>query len=510
MKKTGKITFIIFMIAVASSTVFAKPVNQNMALGDLRKPFNTMATTSRPLRDNHYLTPGGHFIIHYDNSGYDAVPQDFTFNDTIPDFVIKAGEYLDESFSTLHDSLGYDTPPQDDIESPEIDVYFKFDLSYYGVTYPETNLGNNEYTSYLTLSTQLEDSTVFYTYGLEGLRVTCAHELFHIFQLGYRYRSVDIFYFEMSSVWFEEYMYPEVNDYHSYVNAYASNWNYKLDNSLLDYNNAGFNFYIDKRFSVKGNNIIHRIWNRILTVDAMSAIRNELQSRGITFEEALSGWGCAQVLCGTYTDVNFQYGFNDAAQLDPISFDNNTDHILASAGTDITLSKNPATSYYKITGIPNSVLLFESLFDDGAYVNLVCLNADQSKVRSVGSKPLVIDGTLFDEYILVIGTDAEDVSGAYAFTSLTKDQISVLYPNPLLTNRPLNLSYVLLDDKSQGNLSVYDVSGKLVYDRALSADLNTQGLHDLSFVPQELSSGVYFIALRFDDNIIVEKFTYLR
>jgi hypothetical protein len=122
----------------------------------------------------------------------------------------------------------------------------------------------------------------------------------------------------------------------------------------------------------------------------------------------------------------------------------------------------------------------------------------------------VIDGTLFDEYILVIGTDAEDVSGAYAFTSLTKDQISVLYPNPLLTNRPLNLSYVLLDDKSQGNLSVYDVSGKLVYDRALSADLNTQGLHDLSFVPQELSSGVYFIALRFDDNIIVEKFTYLR
>jgi hypothetical protein len=67
-----------------------------------------------------------------------------------------------------------------------------------------------------------------------------------------------------------------------------------------------------------------------------------------------------------------------------------------------------------------------------------------------------------------------------------------------------------LDDKSQGNLFVYDVSGKLVYDRALSADLNTQGLHDLSFMPQELSSGVYFIALRFDDNVIVEKFTYLR
>ena len=316
------------MIAFAFTWAFAKPVNHDMALTDLKKPFSLSAAASRPLRDHHYPTPGGHFIIHYNNSGYHAVPQDYTYNDSLPDFVFKAAQYLDDSFSMLHDTLGYDIPPTDNIESPEIDVYFNFDLSYYGVTYPETDQGNGSYSSYLTLSTQLEDSTVFYTYGLEGLRVTCAHELFHIFQLGYRYRYEDIFYFEMSSVWFEEFMYPEVNDYHAYVNEYAEDWNYKLNHDNLDYDNAGFNFYINTRFSTPTNNIIHRIWNRIVTVNALTAIRNELDSRGSSLEEALNGWGCSQVLCGPYSSPIFQYALNDAAELETISFNGNTDHIL--------------------------------------------------------------------------------------------------------------------------------------------------------------------------------------
>ena len=155
MNKTGYIVRIMTVITFAFTMVFAKPVHHDMALTDLKKPFMSSAMASRPIRNNHYPTPGGHFIIHYDNSGYHAVPQDYTYNDSIPDFVFKAAEYLDESYAMLHDSLNYDAPPTDNIESPEIDIYFNFDLSYYGVTYPENLVNTVEYTSYLTLSTQL-------------------------------------------------------------------------------------------------------------------------------------------------------------------------------------------------------------------------------------------------------------------------------------------------------------------------------------------------------------------
>lgn len=510
MKKTGNTVYIMMMLALAFTSVFAKPVNHDMALTDLKKPFSLSATTSRPLRDHHYPTPGGHFIIHYNNGGYHAVPQDYTFNDSLPDFVFKAAEYLDASFSMLHDILGYDIPPTDNIESPEIDVYFNFDLSYYGVTYPETDQGNGSYSSYLTLSTQLEDSTVFYTYGLEGLRVTCAHELFHIFQLGYRYRYEDIFYFEMSSVWFEEYMYPEVNDYHAYVNEYAEDWNYKLNHDNLDYDNAGFNFYINTRFSTPTNNIIHRIWNRIVTVNALTAIRNELDSRGSSLEEALNGWGCSQVLCGPYASPAFQYALNDAPELETISFNGNTDHILYGLSDNITLAKTPVTSYYKLTGIPNSILLFEAVFDEGMSASLIGLNGTQSKIYPVGSKAVVIDGNDYSDYILVIGSDATDAAGVYAFSALDENQMAALYPNPLSIGNSINLSYVLLEDNQTGQIAIYDINGRKVYSNQLADGFLTSGLHEMNFVPPTMASGVYVVALHFDDTVIAEKFTYIK
>ena len=514
MKNTGKIILIMMMIAFAFTSVFAKPVNHDMALSDLKKPLSMAATTSRPTRDHQYLTPGGHFIIHYDNDGIKSVPQDYTFNDSIPDFVFKGAEYLDDSYSMLHDSLGYNAPPTDNIESPEIDIYFYIDggqnSSWYGSTQLESDIGNGKYISYLSLSTLLNDSTIFYTCGLEGLRVTCAHELFHIFQLGYRYRYEDIFYFEMSSVWFEEYMYPEVNDYHAYVNEYARDWNYKLNHDNLDYDNAGFNLYLHKRFSSAGGNIIRSIWNRIITVNAMTAIRNELDSRGSSLEEALNNWGCSQVLCGPFSSPAFQYALDDAEDLETISFDRNTDHILYGLSDDIALTKTPVTSYFKLTGIPNSLLLFQTIFDEGVVASLIGLNGTQSKVYPIGSKPIVIDGRDYNNYILVLGSDAPSANGSYAFTAVQEDQLAALYPNPLSPGKAITLSYVLLEENQSGRLSIYDLNGRNIYSNQLADIYLASGLHEFSFIPPSLSSGIYIVALHFESTKIVEKFTYLK
>jgi len=506
-----KILYFSLLIAFAFNLLFAKPADIQ-ATRTFLKPFPTLVSTSRPTRAEEYLSPGGHFIIHYDNSGYNEVPQDFTYNDSIPDFVIKAGEYLDASFSELHDSLGFNIPPTDNIVSPEIDVYFRADYMYYGVTQPEDEVetGSGVWTSYLTLSTKLNDSTVFYTYGLEGLSVTCAHELFHIFQLGYKYRSADIFYFEMSSVWFEEHMYPEVNDYHSYFNSYASDWNYAINNSRLDYNNVGFNLYLDKRFSSTDDNIIHNIWDRIVNTSALQSIRNELLDQGSTFEETLKDWGSAQILCGPNSADNFLYPFDDAADMETISFDNNISNIITSLDENISLPTDPMVSYFKISGLPDQILLFETLFPEGTDANLICLDGHQSEVRHIGSVPLVVDGGQFNDCIIAIGSDADDVTGSFSFTALSADQLASLYPNPLTASQALNLSYVLLEDNLQGQVAIYDLLGRKVYSRSLTENYLSSGLHDLHFIPNDLSSGIYIIALHFDDSVIADKFTFLK
>ena len=504
-----KILYSFLLIAFALNPMFAKPAD-NQAARTFLKPFQTFGSTSRPTRVEEYLSPSGHFLIHYDNSGYNEVPQDFTFNDSIPDFMIKAAEFLDNSFSELHDSLGYKIPPIDNTESPEIDIYFKDDRYNYGMTYTDQQIEPNIYTAFLLLSTQLNDPTIFYTYGFEGLSVTCAHELFHVFQLGYKYRDGDRFYLEMSSVWFEEYMYPSVNDYHQYINDYTRNWNYAINHNNLWYDNAGFNLYLDKRFSTTDDNIIHNIWDRIVNTSALQSIRDELIDQGATFEEALKDWGSAQILCGPYSADNFLYPFDDAVNMETISFDNNISNIITSLDENISLPADPMVSYFKISGLPDQILLFETLFPAGTDANLICLNGHQSEVSHIGSTPIIVDGGQFNDCIIAIGSDADDVTGSFSFTALSADQLASLYPNPLTSAQALNLSYVLLEDNLQGQLAIYDLLGRKVYSRSLAENYLNSGLHDLQFIPNDLSSGIYIVALHFDDTIIAEKFTYLK
>ncbi|MBN2780409.1 MAG: hypothetical protein JXR21_00415, partial [Candidatus Marinimicrobia bacterium] len=415
------------------SEAYAKPADISEANSFL-KPFSFLGTSARPVRSEHYLSPGGHFMIHYDNSGYDAVPQNYTYHDTVPDFVFKAAEYLDASYRMLHDSLGFSTPPTDHSETPEIDVYFKKDYQNYGVTWPEIQIRPYVWTSYLTLSTLLGDSTIFYTYGLNGLKVTCAHELFHVFQLGYKFRNKDLFFFEMSSVWFEEYMYPDVNDYHSYMNAYSLNWDYALNSNLglNPYNSAGFNLYIDKRHSIPGNNIIHTIWERIPAQPALEAIDTELLLRGSSFGQALCNWGTAQVLCGGYSAENFVYAFNDAADLSSIGFGGFESHITSALSLEFSLSADTMTSYYKFTDLPQEALLLEAEIPEGVRANLVCLDGSSSRVLTLGSGATVVDGSRYSACILVLGSTVEGASGNVSLSAVTSPRITSLYPNPLL------------------------------------------------------------------------------
>ncbi len=77
-------------------------------------------------------------------------------------------------------------------------------------------------------------------------------------------------------------------------------------------------------------------------------------------------------------------------------------------------------------------------------------------------------------------------------------------------DKHFNISYVRVENNTQGYLAIFDLYGRKIYSRILAETFLNVGIHDMSFVPNELSSGVYVIALHFDNTFIAEKFTYLK
>ena len=498
-------------LLVLFSFLYAKPAD-NIEGRFALMPLHTESVAARPVRNEHYLSPNGLFLIHYDNSGTHAVPQNFTFDPLIPDYVYSAARYLEESYYVLRDSLGFRSPPIDNSTSPEIDIYFKRSDMYYGQTFFDQEVEPGVWTSYIELNSNLENASVFYTTGLQGLMVTCAHELFHVFQLGYKYRNSDVFYFEMSSVWFEEYMYPEINDYHSYFTDYITRWNYAINHSSLYYNNVGFNFYIDAHYSLPENNVILAVWEQMIGQNALNAIRYVLTDRGSSFENALSNWGTAQVLCSPYASDDFPYSFNDAEVLQTISFSQYPDHLLTDRSATISLSASPMVSYYRINNMPNSLLSFEAVFPENTYANLICLDNAQSRVYPAGNGPVFIDGNRYSDFVLCVGTDRANTSGTYAFSVIESNIISSLYPNPATEGQTCYIEYILTRDHEAGNMVLYDLLGRKIFSRPLKASELSAGAHQLSFpaLTYPLSSGLYIVMLQTEDTRLTKKMTFFK
>jgi hypothetical protein len=97
-----------------------------------------MAAVSRQTRQRNSVSPQGHFRVHYDRDGANAVdPVDGNANG-IPDYIDSTLYYLDMAWQVEIVEMGYKPPTDKGIQSPEVDVFVsELDSAYYGVAYPE-------------------------------------------------------------------------------------------------------------------------------------------------------------------------------------------------------------------------------------------------------------------------------------------------------------------------------------------------------------------------------------
>lgn len=233
---------------------------------------------SRPQADTSFVTPSGKFRIHYKKTGFDA--PGYNLNDLV--------NAVDSSYNYEVNILGYPPPPGDLGAGGDdrYDIYIaNLGSGLYGYTELENELSNNRFTSFTVID---NDFTSQNTKGIDGARVTVAHELHHAIQIGnYIYRSNDSFYHELSSTAMEEFVFDSINDYYYYIRSFTD----RPGDSFFKnngYNLALWNIFLKDRF---GFGVLKRTWELMRDKRALFAIADAIGENKSMFKDEFTLFG---------------------------------------------------------------------------------------------------------------------------------------------------------------------------------------------------------------------------
>jgi len=238
-------------------------------------------------RTHHLITPGGHFRLNWNEAGSHAVPLADISGNGYPDYIDSAAVIFDRVWEIEINQLGYPPPPDNNGNPVSVyNIYFS-NIRYYGQTLwdPSREITSLPGTNFATWIEVHNNYNVFYSRGLDGLRVTAAHEFHHAIQLGgynVRESGVDYFFYEMTSTWIEDKLYPSVKDYYQYLPYLFRNFsNQKFyyfydrfqDATVFPYGNALYLIMLEMEF---GPEIVRAVWENIRSTEALNALISAL------------------------------------------------------------------------------------------------------------------------------------------------------------------------------------------------------------------------------------------
>ena len=209
--------------------------------------------------------------------------------------VAEVAKVLDSVYRFEVTYLGFLAPPSDGAGGGDdkYDVYIQNQGGgVYGYTEWESKVGSVNWTSFMVLD---NDYVGYYSTGLNGMRVTAAHEFHHGIQLGNYsvfdgnspFRASDRFFFELTSTSMEEFVYDDVNDYYAYMNSYFNNTDVALPDQN-GYNLAIWNIFLKDNF---GFGLLKRQWELIPSIAAILAINQSLNELSTSFPRELNRFG---------------------------------------------------------------------------------------------------------------------------------------------------------------------------------------------------------------------------
>ncbi len=292
------------------------------------KEFKT--TVTRPVKQKNILSPKGLFRIHYDTTGNGA-PAMVTANGTpiagtYHLYADSVASIFDQVHSIETGTFGYPAPAQDGIlgGGSEYDVYLEnLGVGSYGYVNFDDDVNltpgktNPQFPCYIVIDNGFESG--YYTMGLNGVRVTAAHEFHHMIEVTTSGVWYDDFYFyEMSATAMESTVFPAVRDYLQYVKTYYNNfhaWPLFLQTQGTGYERAVFPKYLMEKF---GAGMMNDIWSEVRTNRPVNALQNALHKHSTSLEREFSEFSFWNYYTNSRSDSN-RY-FLDAQWMPPLVF----------------------------------------------------------------------------------------------------------------------------------------------------------------------------------------------
>jgi hypothetical protein len=350
-----------------------------------------------------------HFTLYWDVTGTHSVPlEDLSLN-LVPDYIDSAAAILEYVWDVEINQMNYSPPPQQNGQPvTRYPVYFT-DMAYYGVTTGSgidiPSLPGTNWTSYLELENDYQES-YFYSNGLDGLRVTAAHEFHHAIQFGYNIRQEDFFFYEMTSTWMEDALYTKVNDYFNYLSTLFNNLGNRSfdDYSLYAYGNCLYVHMIVKQF---GEGIVKQIWDEIKSNTAIPAIGTILSepAYNTSWLISLAEYGVWLYYTGERSNSidYFPEGeFYPQYEINP-GF---TYQFADSIEIENTLLQN-SFKYYKINGVQDKALISNLTSDNATMAGQQLITStDKSDFSKIGST--LNNFVVNEDSIIAIITNAEN------------------------------------------------------------------------------------------------------
>ncbi len=241
---------------------------------------------SRRIMDRSIVSPQGLFRIHFDVSGSHAPPLLDRSGNGIPDHVDSVAVFMDDAWRIEVDECGFNPPPRDDfkpgIGGPDglLDVYLvDLEGEFYGLAVPEVGaeIPPNRQSGYLIIDNDF-DELDFGTRGLDGARVTTAHEFFHLVQFaGYRVDYSQSALYESTATFMEIKVHPSLSDYVKYVNVLQrapQNYGFSTHKTgdITGYAHGSYIEYINQE---AGKNVVRLIWEHFASNGASFTAINQ-------------------------------------------------------------------------------------------------------------------------------------------------------------------------------------------------------------------------------------------
>ena len=295
--------------------------------------------SSRPDKETYAISTSGHFYIHYDNNG-NAAPNSLDINNNgVPDYIDEVGLIADSARYVLVDLMGYTAEPDDG--DGVYDIYIMaYSPGTYGYSMKEGNGASymkidNDYTGF--------DSPAS---PLQLMQITVGHEFFHAIHFGYKHNftSNEAYFFEMSSMWFEDLLVPNGNDYLLWLDPLFNNPTAAFDDTGPGYELALFGHYLSRITDTSGINdekessIIRYIWEHYSTSGSspFASVQNIIENYGGTF---IGNW-CDFITLNLFNGIDpSQYYYEDQDLIEPIQ--TNTEN-LSTITFDLQLDEKSA------------------------------------------------------------------------------------------------------------------------------------------------------------------------